>query len=703
MNRTLTLALSSLAAAVVGSCSESSSTGRLLADVGLDPDTSDAAGLGDAPDILLADDTADPPADSGDDTSDEPDTVLPPKTPRCDGLIERHCVLPWPSSLYLEPDATRKTGHTLAFSDGSLPANQFGVHIAPPLWRRLDGYGTATSIVVYFEDLELDGFPREDDIGRSLDADCPSVLLEVKADGTTERVPHWVERDGRALTDKDRGLFLRPARILTPGARYVVAFRELERSDGMPVPRSALFQAFLDGDVSPDTDPRQARMDETFAVLEVAGISRESLTLAWDFNTASDDAIHGRMLEMRDKALAAVGPEGPELTVTEVRDFTPEENEYIAFEVKGTFRVPSFLKAEDTPLETIAWGFSVDASGALVQDDWTDEPFWVRVPRGALDGTPQGLFMHGHGQNGAGVQVRAGNIGEVCQDYDLIAYAANMAGMSETDIQNILGLIIDLSRSYWLTDRLHQGIINHVLLNLAMERRLGSLPALVDRGVKLDTTQHFYQGISQGGIYGPTVVAVSPFISRGHMGVPGANYSLLLSRSKNFDSFYTILDVSYESRLDQAVGILLIHSLWEHTDSVTWFRRLEKDPLPNTPPSQVLLAPAKGDHQVSAMTNEIVARSNVGVAVMANYDSEREVWGAPEVPYPHQGSALVLWDFGNPWPAPGSNLPPTISELAGDDPHGKPRSNDQHNAQMVHFWRTGEVIDVCGGDGCTPE
>jgi hypothetical protein len=117
----------------------------------------------------------------------------------------------------------------------------------------------------------------------------------------------------------------------------------------------------------------------------------------------------------------------------------------------------------------------------------------------------------------------------------------------------------------------------------------------------------------------------------------------------------------------------------------------------------VLLAPAKGDHQVAVMTNEIVARSDVGVAVMANYDTEREVWGVPEVPYPHKGSALVLWDFGNPWPAPGSNLPPTISELAGEDPHGKPRKNDQHNAQMVHFWRTGEVIDVCGGDGCTPE
>jgi hypothetical protein len=36
------------------------------------------------------------------------------------------------------------------------------------------------------------------------------------------------------------------------------------------------------------------------------------------------------------------------------------------------------------------------------------------------------------------------------------------------------------------------------------------------------------------------------------------------------------------------------------------------------------------------------------------------------------------------------------------DPHEKPRRLDAHNQQMVTFFRTGQIIDVCGGDGCTP-
>ena len=38
------------------------------------------------------------------------------------------------------------------------------------------------------------------------------------------------------------------------------------------------------------------------------------------------------------------------------------------------------------------------------------------------------------------------------------------------------------------------------------------------------------------------------------------------------------------------------------------------------------------------------------------------------------------------------------------DAHELPRRYDPHNEQMIHFFRSGgEVIDVCNGDGCTPE
>ena len=46
----------------------------------------------------------------------------------------------------------------------------------------------------------------------------------------------------------------------------------------------------------------------------------------------------------------------------------------------------------------------------------------------------------------------------------------------------------------------------------------------------------FYDGNSQGGIFGGTVMSIAQDITRGVLGVPGMNYSLLLTRSVDFDA-----------------------------------------------------------------------------------------------------------------------------------------------------------------------
>jgi hypothetical protein len=61
---------------------------------------------------------------------------------------------------------------------------------------------------------------------------------------------------------------------------------------------------------------------------------------------------------------------------------------------------------------------------------------------------------------------------------------------------------------------------------------------------------------------------------------------------------------------------------------------------------------------------------------------------------------VVLYSYNNPWPALG-NHPPARDSLG--DPHGRPRREAWHQRQMVTFFRTGEIIDVCGGNGCTPD
>jgi hypothetical protein len=74
----------------------------------------------------------------------------------------------------------------------------------------------------------------------------------------------------------------------------------------------------------------------------------------------------------------------------------------------------------------------------------------------------------------------------------------------------------------------------------------------------------------------------------------------------------------------------------------------------------------------------------------------REVWGAPAASYPITAPAVVVnWDFGVPPDA--TPLDPPVNET---DTHSGPRALREAQDQVVHFLRTGEVIDTCGGGPC---
>ena len=127
---------------------------------------------------------------------------------------------------------------------------------------------------------------------------------------------------------------------------------------------------------------------------------------------------------------------------------------------------------------------------------------------------------------------------------------------------------------------------------------------------------------------------------------------------------------------------------------------------------------AFGDHQVAPVTAEIAARSNgtpihtptlvpgkIVPEVTPYYDID------PIASYPHAGSALVIWDSGNPAPPTNNTPPPSIDPvMAGleactndttGDPHSCPRSDPDARVQKAAFLdATGVVIDVCGGAAC---
>ena len=621
------------------------------------------------------------------------------------GGLPPACALPWPSSLYLKEDSTRKTGYTLQFGNRSLPENKQSVAIDPAPYRKRDGYSVGTPILLTIPGLDLSAFASESSIEKSLASDAPLLLLEVTAAGA-KRIPYWIESDQYDQESSQPTLFVRPAQILKEATRYVVALRTIKDRAGKTIPPSPAFARLRDGNTAniAALKDRQARFDKTFQLLEGQGIPRSSLTLAWEFVTASSESMHSDLLAMRDDALANVGGKGPELVVEKVTEYAKTNDgtgrpvdEYIGLELQGSFEVPNYL--ENAKIGGFD-GSQIHRDGKeLPRAQGTRKPhFWVRIPHNALGGVPHGLVMYGHGLLNAGDEVDAGYNGKIANDHKLIFFATNLLGMCEDDAIPLLSILSELSRFRSLTDRLHQGMTEWVLLARAMRERLADLPIVQSKKIQVNKSELFYSGISQGGIFGGTFMAVTPDMTYGHLGVPGNNYNTLLQRSTDFNQFIPVLSSAYPDPVNQNVALAAIQLLWDSTDPVSHLRHITAEPFPGNKPHYVLLAPARGDYQVAVVTNENTVRSDIGIKVMANYDKQRKVPLGTEQAYPYRGSGVVLYNFGNPWPAAGNQHP----QDSFGDPHSKPRRLDAHSQQMVNFFRTGEIIDVCGGDGCTP-
>ncbi len=648
-------------------------------------------------------------ADAADATGDadaEPDASDPYDQPDCDSLQPARCEFPWPSNLFLRPDEQRTTGYTLNFGAETLPVVEegptTGLQTEPDPYRRLDGYEVGTPLMVMFPDVDTSEMAGERSIERSMEADSPIVWLEVDDNGDVVRhIPHFAELDSRADSADEQVLFVRPAVILDEGSRYVVAFRNLQDTTGSDIEPSEAFAKLRDGDTDADEvlEGRQARFDEIFDILEGEGVQRDELTLAWDFVTASSDATHGPMLHMRDRGFEITGEDGPQIEFTTVKENTEDDHDYWWLQIEGTFESPRFMKDKTIRGQTgsvFNWG----EDGLPEANGTHEQTFWLYVPHSAKDGSDHGLIQYGHGLLGAGSQTGGSFNGKIANDHKFIFFGTSLAGMSNEDNTSALLAVQNLNAFPFLADRLHQGMLEFLLLARSMRERLPAHDEFTSRNISVNTDELFYSGISQGGIFGGTYMALSTDVTYGHLGVPGNNYSTLLHRSVDFDPFFEVMRRAYSSPVSQAIALSTIQLLWSQTDPSSYLRHITAEPFEGNDPHYALFAPAKGDWQVSVMTNEIAARSDIDIALMENYDDERDVALVDEQAYPYTGSGVVLYDFGNPWPEPG-NSPPD-DDLG--DPHGDPRQEDHHNEQMIHFFRNGgEIIDVCGGDGCHPD
>jgi hypothetical protein len=585
------------------------------------------------------------------------------------------------------------------------------------------------------------------DIGLSVEADSPMVILNAD---TGELHPFWAEVDQHrgAVEAAEQVLILRPAVNFTEGARYIVALRNLKGADGSTIEPAAPFAAYLSGGGADAA--RQARYDtDIFPTLEGAGIATDNLYLAWDFTVASERNLSERMLHMRNDAFGRILGDtnledrlvqgtAPEFTVDSTAERTDgwtdsrgNDHSQQIRRVSGRITVPNYMdriqqteghvRANQLPFDLPAPGsrlLDIDLDGLPDQnpvESTVQVPYLcdVVLSRDDVAVGQQVPGLYGHGLLGERTQL-GDLVKSPIRSGDFMGCALDWWGMSLPDAPTVVAILADISNFPSLPDRAQQGFLNFMFAGRALVHPDGFAAddafqnaegqSLIDTAEEGEESKLFYDGNSQGGIMGGSLVAVSPDIHRSILGVVGMNYSTLLNRSVDWEgelalepeipAYSVPYYENYRDPIERQIGFSLIQMLWDRGEANGYAAHMTTDPYDNTPAHEVMLQAAFSDHQVTNHSAEVEART-IGAPLLDGLAPGRH-WALDpfiaQAPYPYQGSALVYWDSGNATP-PNGNLPPSHA----GDPHGHPRDERASSWQEAHFLLTGWMVDVCQG------
>ncbi len=600
----------------------------------------------------------------------------------CDPIAPAYCAFPFPSNVYTVADDQSATGRRVNLGEATLPAPNTGITIDPAPWNLADGFSPGGAILVHLPGASEEGLARQDRIDDSVSDGTTTALVDAD---TLELVPHFAELDLNKTSADTRTLIVRPAQRLKTGHRYLVAVRGVVNAQGDPIEASEAFAALRDGTDStePSVEDRRALYGDIFARLAEAGVDKQDLIVAWDFTTASQDNLTRWALQMRDESFAALGDAAPTWSLTE--EVSDWENDTIMHRLKGTFEAPLYMTGPGSGQR-----LNLDADGVLTQNGTVDVPFEIIIPNVAANG-PVALMQHGHGLLGSYTQIESSHFREVADQYGYAVFGVDLVGMATNDVATIAGALVtgDIGGLAKMTDRLHQGTLNHLLAMRVMHEGLASDPTY---GALLNGDERYYYGISQGGIFGGVYMGLSTEVTRGVLDVPGQPYNLLLRRSVDFDGYLDILAGAFDDDRDIAYGLTLIQMLWDRSEPTGYSAHI-RDPLPGTPAHEVLMTAAVGDHQVTTLGAHHMARTvgatHLDTGVRSVYDLEAQT-------DPVTGSAYVEYDFGLP-EDPLCNLP----QRECDDPHGKLRRLPAAREQIDTFLRTGMVENYCDGGVCS--
>lgn len=630
----------------------------------------------------------------------------------CDPIDPAQCMLPYPNDWFTKSDPSSATGRRLDLNPLAMPRNIAGVPIAPTAWNASDGFSAGSEILTVVPgmtnnaDLAKSRLPTDTNLALNDASNLGVVLIDTT---TGKQWPAWVEIDhyttesglipAGSTTPIQQDLMIHPAMNLLDGHRYVVGLRHLVTNNGRDAKQSAGFAAYVQSYLHHNggSDPRIAHMAGVFADLKEAGwkvsANPKDLFLAWDFTTASSQSVTGRLLAIRDDAFEQLGEtkaqidagkiagRAPSFKITKVNTYTAKQNPNIVRQILGSFSVPCYIaptcsppvkcsNVPESPFDDCPSPGVFEFKNPLDPDSEPTQvlgqtytaAFTCNVGRaGFHSGRMYRPAEYGHGLFGGQGEVNSSPQTEMADREGMMYCAVNWFGFASGDVPNALLALTNLSLFPVLMDRTVQGELNFLYLQRLMISPHGfaTSPAF-QRGGRTFINLHdgvYYDGNSQGGIYGGAVCAVSIDVRRCALGVPGMDYPLLLPRSVDYIAptdllqfaggevkkllgnpagfdptgvygdigYSNILDTAYPDQAQRQLLLDILSTLWDRNDPDGFAGHMtassDGGPLRDctgqgvvpvakvattcpigTPDHHVLLQLGWGDHQVANIT-----------------------------------------------------------------------------------------------------
>lgn len=662
----------------------------------------------------------------------------------CQPFTSTPCLFPFPDNRLTKPDHASVTGLQLNLPQAAMPVSILNAQISAAPYDQNDGFSPGSAILLHIPQLDTQAALNRThavgllNLGAYKAKNAPIMVIDEK---TGQRQLIYTQLDANATSAATRNLMILPASSWQDGHTYVVVLRDLRTARGGLIKAPAWFARIRDKGRLPAAERGQAhRYIKIFNALTSAYVAIDkTLYAAWDFTVASSRELTGRLLSIRNSAFSQLGDTN--LGDNQVQgsapgfSFVPNASDTptvpgVTF-VTGTFQVPCYLQ---TCGDTATAGFTYSSSGLYATPSQTPgnvgtADFECAIPATATPSNPARIVLYGHGLLGGMDEVTNAPATDLATGYNMVICASNWWGLAAPDRNFDTQAVSNLNLFPVMLDRLQEGVLNALFLGRLMDNPQGfaSSPQFEQGGRSiLDTSELYYDGNSQGGIFGGITTAVSPDIRRAVLGVTGEDYAnALVQRSTDFGSPSTIGSFSWLLWNDYAsnnsarytLTLDLMDQLWDRADPVGYVEGLGPHPFADTPAHSVLMDIAYGDHQVSMYAGAAEARSigadayepggspasalTSGGGRNANFNL---LYGLKPVPTngSYSGSVFEVWDSG-----PGHTLDPPVANLApvdtpaNVDPHEDPRLTPAAQLQISDFLKSnGTFVSTCGGQPC---